>query len=113
MRAACEAGFVTATDVADYLARRGVPFREAHHVTGRLVGRCLAEGRTLQSLTLAEWQVLHPAFGPDILAAVTVEASVAARTSEGGTAPSRVAAALVEARARLQARSAAASAQPR
>ncbi|MCB9544981.1 MAG: argininosuccinate lyase [Myxococcales bacterium] len=101
MRAACEAGFVTATDVADYLARAGVPFREAHHVVGRLVGWCLAEGRTLQSLSLAEWQALHPAFGPDIQAAVTVEASVAARTSEGGTAPTRVAAALAEAKRRL------------
>jgi argininosuccinate lyase len=104
MRAACEAGFVTATDVADYLARRGVPFREAHHVVGRLVGRCLAEGRTLQSLTVAEWQSLHPAFEADIVAAVSVESSVAARTSEGGTAPERVAAALALAQARIAGR---------
>lgn len=101
MRAACEAGFVTATDVADYLAARGVPFREAHHVVGRLVGRCIAEGRTLQSLSVAEWQALHPAFGPDIQQAVSVEASVAARRSQGGTAPERVAAALDAAKARL------------
>jgi argininosuccinate lyase len=101
MRAACDDGFVTATDVADYLARRGLPFREAHHVTGRLVGWCIAERRTLPSLTLEEFRRFSEVFETDVLPAVTVEASVAARTSEGGTAPSRVAAALSEARGRL------------
>lgn len=101
MRSACDGGFVTATDVADYLARRGVPFREAHHVTGRLVGWCIAEQRTLPSLSLAEFRRFSEAFDEDIRTAVTVEASVAARTSYGGTAPDRVAAALTEARARL------------
>ena len=104
MRAACDAGFVTATDVADYLARRGMPFREAHHVTGRLVGWCIAEERTLPSLTLAEFQRFSDVFDGDILAAVTVEASVAARSSLGGTAPVRVTGALEEARRRLDAR---------
>jgi argininosuccinate lyase len=103
MRNACDGGFVTATDVADYLARRGVPFREAHHVTGRLVGWCIAEQRTLPSLSLTEFRRFSDAFDDDIRTAVTVEASVAARTSYGGTAPDRVAAALLEARARLNA----------
>ncbi len=101
MRAACDDGFVTATDVADYLARRGVPFREAHHITGRLVGACIAERRTLPSLTLEDFRRFSPDFEADVLLAVTVEASVKARTSEGGTAPARVWAALTEARARL------------
>ena len=101
MRAACDDGYVTATDVADYLARRGVPFRDAHHVTGRLVGWCIAERRTLPSLTLEEFRGFSPVFEADVLSAVTVEASVAARTSYGGTGPERVAAALSEARARL------------
>ncbi len=104
MRAACEAGFVTATDVADYLAARGVPFRDAHHVVGRLVGWCIAEERPLTALTVAEFKRFHPIFEDDILTAVTVEASVAARISQGGTAPARVAEALAAARARLSAR---------
>ncbi|MCB9535926.1 MAG: argininosuccinate lyase [Myxococcales bacterium] len=107
MRAACDAGFVTATDVADYLAAKGVPFREAHHVVGRLVAWCIVEGRTLPSLSAAEFRTFHEAFADDVCAAVTVEASVAARKSEGGTAPDRVRAALAAARARLQARRAA------
>lgn len=106
MRAACDAGFVTATDVADYLAQAGMPFREAHHVVGRIVAWCIVEGRTLPSLTLAEWQQFSPVFDDAIRAAVTVEASVAARTSEGGTAPARVEAALTAARARHAARAA-------
>ena len=104
MRAACDAGFVTATDVADYLATRGVPFRDAHHVVGRLVGWCIAERRTLPSLTLAEFQTFSDAFEADIVEAVTVEASVAARTSQGGTSPDRVREALAVARARREAR---------
>ncbi len=101
MRAACDAGFVTATDVADYLAAKGVPFREAHHVVGRLVGWCIAEQRALPSLSLDEFRRFSDAFDDDIRRAVTVEASVAARTSEGGTAPARVAEALAAARARM------------
>jgi argininosuccinate lyase len=104
MRAACDAGFVTATDVADYLAGRGLPFRDAHHVVGRLVGWCIAHERTLPSLSLEEFRQFSDLFAEDILAAVTVEASVAARTSLGGTAPDRVRAALATARARLAAR---------
>lgn len=104
MRAACDEGFVTATDVADYLAARGVPFREAHHVVGRLVAWCIVERRTLPSLSLDEFRRFSDAFGDDIRAAVTVEASVAARTSQGGTAPVRVAEALAAARARVDGR---------
>lgn len=104
MRAACDDGFVTATDVADHLAARGVPFREAHHVVGRLVAWCIAERRTLPSLSLDEFRRFSEAFGDDITAAVTVEASVAARTSEGGTAPARVREALAVAKARVTAR---------
>jgi argininosuccinate lyase len=99
MRQACERGFVTATDVADYLASRGLPFREAHHVVGRLVRWCLMEDRPLTSLSLEEFQRFYEGFDEEILKAVTVEASVSARTSEGGTAPERVREALRVARA--------------
>lgn len=102
MRSACDSGFVTATDVADYLAAKGVPFRTAHHVVGRLVGWCLQEGRPLVSLTLADFKQFSDAFEDDILEAVTVEASVAARRSPGGTAPELVQKALAEARSRLE-----------
>ena len=101
MRDACDAGFVTATDVADYLAQKGVPFREAHHIVGQLVGWCIAQQRTLPSLSLAEFQTFSDVFDDDIRTAVTVEASVQARSSLGGTSPARVAAALKAARARL------------
>lgn len=101
MRAACDAGFVTATDVADYLANKGMPFREAHHVVGRLVAWCIAQQRTLVSMSLDEFRQFSDVFEADILEAVTVEASVAARTSLGGTAPSRVEAALATAKATL------------
>jgi len=98
MREACDRGFVTATDVADYLAARGLPFREAHHVVGRLVRWCIVEARPLTSLSLEEFKGFYEGFEADILEAVTVEASVRARTSEGGTAPERVAEALERAR---------------
>lgn len=94
MREACDHGFVTATDVADYLASRGLPFREAHHIVGRLVRWCIVEGRSLTSLSLEEFRPFYEGFEEGILEAVTVEASVRARTSEGGTAPERVAEAL-------------------
>ena len=100
MREACDRGFVTATDVADYLAARGLPFRDAHHVVGRLVRWCIAEGRALTDLSLEELQRFYEGFDAQILDAVTVEASVRARQSEGGTAPSRVREALSAARAR-------------
>jgi argininosuccinate lyase len=104
MRAACDAGFVTATDVADYLASKGVPFREAHEITGKLVRWCMANDRTLVSLSHDEWRGFSEVFEADIVDAVTVEASVAARTSEGGTAPERVRVALAGARDRLTSR---------
>jgi argininosuccinate lyase len=91
MRAAAEAGFSTATDLADRLVRvAGVPFREAHHITGTVVK--LAEGKScaLSDLTLAELQAVDPRIDEGVREALSVDASVAARASEGGTAPVRV-----------------------
>lgn len=104
MRRACNEGFVTATDVADYLANRGVPFRQAHHIVGRLVRWCIMEGRALTELSLEEYQSFYKDFEEDILTCVTVEASVQARSSEGGTAPTAVRGALNAAQARHQSR---------
>ncbi len=92
MRAFAGAGFATATDLADWLVRTlRLPFRDAHHVTGRLVA--LAEGRgvDLAGLPLAEMQAIEPRITEDVFSVLTVEASVASRRSYGGTAPERVA----------------------
>jgi argininosuccinate lyase len=96
-------GFMAATDLADYLAAHGVPFREAHEIVGGLVLVCERAGKTLQELTLAELQAASPAFGDDALGAVEIAAVVARRESAGGTAPVRVAEQLAEARERLAA----------
>lgn len=78
-------GFATATDIADYLAKKGMPFRDAHAVTGRLVQYCIREKKTLFSLTLEEFRKESELFGEDILVAVTPRASAEARNSVGGS----------------------------
>ena len=78
-------GYATATDVADYLARRGVPFRDAHAITGKLVRDCIATGKALTDLTLEEFKAASPVFEKDILVAVTTRASAEGRTSVGGS----------------------------
>jgi len=83
-------GFMAATDLADYLAAHGMPFREAHEVVGKLVLMCERGGRTLQDLTLDELKAASPVFGADAAATVAIDTVVARRTSEGGTAPLRV-----------------------
>jgi argininosuccinate lyase len=94
LRAAAEAGFSTATDLADWLVRTaGLPFREAHHITGTLVARAEASGCGLAELPIAEMQAVCPAITEAARSALTAEASVAARRSHGGTAPDLVAAA--------------------
>ncbi len=98
MKAAAGGGFSTATDVADYLVRHGVPFRAAHEIVGRVVNYCEEHGRQLDQLIYAEWQSIDHRFGDDVTDVVTVEASVAARGSYGGTAPERVAEQLENAR---------------
>ncbi len=77
--------FSNATDVADYLAAKGVPFREAYNLVGKVVKSSLAQGKLLKDLTLDEWQALHPAFEQDIYAAIAPTQVVAARNSYGGT----------------------------
>ncbi|MEO0681404.1 MAG: argininosuccinate lyase, partial [Pseudomonadota bacterium] len=92
LRGAAASGFSTATDLADWLVREaGLPFREAHHVTGALVAAAEARGCDLPELTLSEMQAAHPAIDEGIYDVLTVENSVASRTSYGGTAPARVA----------------------
>ena len=93
MRSFAGSGFATATDLADWLVRvLRLPFRSAHHVTGRLVSRAEAKGVDLAGLTLAEMQAEEPGITEDVFSVLTVDASVASRTSYGGTAPANVAA---------------------
>ena len=99
---AAVANFALATDVADYLAKKGVPFRDAHEAVGALVARCEREGRTFADLSLEEYRAAHPAFDADVLA-IDLAASLAARDVPGGTAPRAVAQARTAARARLAA----------
>ena len=91
MARAAGAGFSTATDLADWLVREaGLPFREAHHVTGRLVALAEGSGRGLADLSVKEMQAVHPAVTEGVGGVLGVAASVASRASFGGTAPARV-----------------------
>ncbi|RDC72860.1 argininosuccinate lyase [Rhodovulum sp. 12E13] len=91
LEAAAATGFSTATDLADWLVRvAGLPFRDAHHVTGALVAKAEAAGCDLPDLPLAEMQAAHPAITEDVYSVLGVANSVASRTSYGGTAPARV-----------------------
>ena len=101
MRAAVLQGFATATDLADYLVKKGVPFRDAHEVVARAVRAAEAAGRDLADLPLADLQAYSPVIGEDVYAVLTLEGSLAARDHFGGTAPNQVRAAIVRARARL------------
>jgi argininosuccinate lyase len=84
-------GHLLATDLADYLATKGMPFREAHEVVGRVVRHCVEAGREITDLSAAEFADFAPAFGPDITEYATVAASLARKSQPGGTAPERVA----------------------
>lgn len=100
MREAAGGGFSTATDVADYLAKKGMPFRQAHEVVGKLVRHCLERGCRFSNLSLADLKAFSPLFEEDALA-ISVDSSVAARDVPGGTAPGRVREALAESRGLL------------
>lgn len=93
--------FSNATDVADYLAARGVPFREAYNLVGKVVKTSLAAGKLLKDLTIEEWKQLHPAFEADIYDAIAPQQVVAARNSYGGTGFDRVRQAIATAKAAI------------
>ena len=104
MRAAAGIGFTTATDLADWLVRaKGLPFREAHHVTGRLVQLAEQKGCALEELALADLKAVYPGFTQAVFAVLGIDKSVASRASFGGTAPARVREAVAAARAALAA----------
>ncbi|MFC3339195.1 argininosuccinate lyase [Paracandidimonas soli] len=90
MRSAALQGFATATDLADYLVKKGVPFRDAHEAVAHAVRTCEAKGCDLSDLPLNELQQFHASIGDDIYQVLTLEGSIAARNHIGGTAPERV-----------------------
>ena len=102
MRAQAERGFATATDLADYLVRKGLPFRDAHAVVGRAVRLAQEHHIGLETLPLADLQILSPLIDQEVYAVLALEGSLAARDHLGGTAPRQVQAAIQRARARLQ-----------
>jgi argininosuccinate lyase len=93
--------FSNATDVADYLAAKGVPFREAYNLVGKVVKSSLAIGKLLKDLSLEEWKALHPAFESDIYDAIAPRQVVAARNSYGGTGFEQVRLAIASAKAEI------------
>ena len=100
--AAASAGFATATDLADWLVRElGMPFRDAHRVTGALVKLAENRGGGLADLSLEEMKTVEPRLTGAVFGVLTVQYSVASRTSFGGTAPDNVRAAVAAARERL------------
>ena len=102
MRALAESGFATATDLADWLVREaGLPFREAHHVTGRAVKLAEEKGLALAALPLGNLQAINPAINDSVYSVLTVDASVASRMSHGGTAPAQVRARIADAKTLL------------
>ncbi|MCO5064815.1 MAG: argininosuccinate lyase [Rhizobiaceae bacterium] len=91
MKKAAGSGYATATDLADWLVRElGLPFREAHHVTGRAVALAEARKKPLDKLSIADFRSIHDGITPDVFSVLTVQNSVRSRTSFGGTAPSEV-----------------------
>ena len=101
LAAAVAEDFSNATDVADYLASKDVPFREAYNLVGKVVKTSLAAGKLLKDLTLEEWQQLHPAFEADIYEAIAPKQVVSARNSYGGTGFERVHQAIAKAKSLL------------
>jgi argininosuccinate lyase len=101
MRQAAAGGFTNATDLADYLVRKGLPFRAAHEVSGKLVRLCLDRGIALEDLTLAEFRQYSPLIEEDVYEAIRLETCVAARRIVGAPSPETVREALVQARQRF------------
>ena len=102
MYRAAGAGYSTATDLADYLVRRGVPFRDAHEIVGRAVHLAIERHTTLDTLPLTDLQTLSPAIGEDVYESLTLEGSINARDHFGGTAPVQVKARIQQAKEKLQ-----------
>lgn len=101
LRRAALGGYSTATDLADYLVRKGLAFRDAHEVVGKAVGEGIAQGKDLSEFSLSELQAFNPVIGEDVFEILTLEGSVSSRNHVGGTAPERVLEAVARGHERL------------
>jgi argininosuccinate lyase len=102
MRQAAEEGFLNATDLADYLARKGLPFRSAHEVVGKIIAYCLKKGKSrIEDLSLKELRCFSPLFSQEVFPFISLEACVGRRKSPGGTAKERVSMAIRAAREKM------------
>lgn len=90
MRAAAAKGFINATDCADYLVKKGMPFRDAYKITGQLVAQCIEKQLTLETLPLSDYQAASPVFDEDVYQAIALETCVSERRVEGGPSPEAV-----------------------
>ncbi len=97
MRSAAAKGFINATDCADYLVKKGMPFRDAYKITGTLVAQCISEGLTLESLPLEKYRALSELFDEDVYDAISLDTCVRERKSEGGPSPEAVKAQIAQA----------------
>jgi argininosuccinate lyase len=102
LRREAETGFMTATDLADYLVGKGVPFRTAHEIVGRAVSKCLSKGKELTQLNLEELKDLHPGIGADVFEILSARGSIDSRNCPGGTGTHAVEEQLRQARKWLQ-----------
>ena len=99
---AAQSGFINATDLADYLVGKGMPFRDAYKISGRIVARCMADGKVLETLPLEIYREYSPLFAEDVYTAVDLTACVERRISAGGTGPASVQAQLEYVKRQLQ-----------
>ncbi|MBQ7800520.1 MAG: argininosuccinate lyase, partial [Oscillospiraceae bacterium] len=90
MKKAAQGGFINATDLADYLVKKGLPFRSAYKISGQIVAKCIAEGKILETLTLSEYKEFSELFDEDIYTEISLETCVSKRISEGGTSVASV-----------------------
>ena len=90
MYAAAQKGFLNATDLADYLTKKGMPFRSAYKLVGSLVADCIAKGKTLETVSLEEYRSLSDLFDEDVYTEIALETCVAKRISAGSTGPDSV-----------------------
>jgi len=102
MRAAAAKGFINATDCADYLVKKGMPFRDAYKITGELVALCIEQGKTLETLELNDYREKSSLFAGDIFDAISLEACLAQRKSHGGPCRESVTAQVTEVRKELE-----------
>jgi argininosuccinate lyase len=101
MEAAALKGYATATDLADYLVKKGLPFRDAHEAVAHAVKLALQRGMDLAELSLAEMQAMNPSIGSDVFEVLSLRGSLASRSSVGGTSPAQVLAQVQRHRLRL------------